>query len=93
MLAMLDRAAEADDRRVGWEDLVARSGRSPDQVKSDLAHLTMIAKAVFGRQNWPTTVDWRAGVPTYLMDRPTAEAWRQIRQESEAPQMGSTETT
>lgn len=79
VLAMFDLAADNEDRRVGWADLVARSGRTPAQVRSDLAHLTMIAKADFGRENWPSIVHWRAGVLSYLMDEPTAEAWRQVR--------------
>jgi hypothetical protein len=91
VLAMLDLAAGAENRRVGWEDVVARSGRSPDQVKSDLAHLTMIAKADFGRENWPATVNWRAGVLSYLMDVPTAEAWRQVRHEQKTPRIGTAE--
>ena len=78
---MLDLAAEAEDRRVGWEDLVARCGRSPAQAKSDLAHLTMIAKADFGRENWPVTVNSRAGVLSYLMDVSTTEAWRHVRRQ------------
>ena len=81
VLAMLDLASEAEDRRLGWEELVARSGRSPAQVRSDLAHLTMIAKADFGRENWPATAHWRAGVLSYLMDEITADAWRQVRQQ------------
>ncbi len=84
VLAMLDLAADAEDRRVGWEDLVARSGRSPAQVRSDLAHLTMIAKADFGRENWPVTVNWRAGVLSYIIEEPTAEAWRQVRRQTSA---------
>ena len=82
VLALLDLASEAEDRRVGWEDLVAQSERSHAQVRSDLAHLTMIAKADFGRENWPATVHWRAGVLSYLMDEPTAAAWRQVRDHS-----------
>ena len=89
VLAMLDLATESDGRRVSWEDLVARSGRSPAQVRSDLAHLTMIAKADFGRENWPANVNWRAGVLSYLMDEPTADAWRHVRNQSSSRNSGN----
>lgn len=79
VLAMLDGATADEDRRIGWEDLVAGSGRTPAQVKSDLAHLTMIIKADFGRENWPASVIWRGGALTYLMDEPTSKAWRRLR--------------
>lgn len=79
VLAMLDLAASADDLRTTWDDLVARSERTPAQVRSDLAHLTMIAKADFGRENWPATVNWRGSVLSYVMDERTALAWRNLR--------------
>ena len=84
VLAMLDLATESDGRRVSWEDLVVRSGRTPAQVRSDLAHLTMIAKADFGRENWPATVNWRAGELSYLMDEATADAWRHVRHQKDS---------
>jgi len=84
VLAMLDLATESDGRRVSWEDLVVRSGRTPAQVRSDLAHLTMIAKADFGRENWPATVTWRAGELSYLMDEATADAWRHVRHQKDS---------
>lgn len=79
VLAMCDLAAATDDLRVGWDELVAASGRSAAQVRSDLAHLTMMLKADFGRENWPTTVNWRAGNLSYVMGVETAELWRAIR--------------
>ena len=91
VLAMLDLATRADDRRVTWEDVVTRSGRSSDQVRSDLAHLTMITKADFGRENWPATVNWRAGVLSYLIDESTAEAWQRVRHEPATPQTATTD--
>lgn len=82
VLAMLDLAAAAADRTTGWDELVARSGRTAAQVRSDLAHLTMIAKADFGRANWPTTVSWPGGVITYHIDHDTAANWRSLRPDS-----------
>jgi hypothetical protein len=49
----------------------------------------MIAKADFGRENWPLSVNWRAGVLTYLMDKPTVEAWRQVRHQDPTDQESS----
>ena len=90
VLAMLDLAAAAEHGRVGWEELVERSGRTSNQVRSDLAHLTMIIKADFERENWPATVNWRAGVLTYAMDAPTAGIWRRLRPEHTGSPAGNT---
>lgn len=82
VVGMLDLASSADGRRVGWEDLVAHAGRSPAQARSDLAHLTMITKADFGRENWPVTVVWPDGILSYQMDEPTAAAWAAVRRKT-----------
>jgi hypothetical protein len=79
VLAMLDLAASNEDRWVGFEDLVTCSGKIRTQVQSDLAHLTRFANVDFGRENWPLSAQRREGKLGYLMDEPTAEAWRQVR--------------
>lgn len=86
VLAMLDLAAAAEPGRVTWEDLVAGSGRSLAQVRSDLAHLSMITKADFSRVNWPVTVTSSAGVLNYAMDQATAQAWKGLRPDNLKPQ-------
>ena len=91
VLAMLDLAVAAKDGRVSWQDVVAESERSLNQVRSDLAHLTMIAKADFGRENWPVTVNSRAGTLSYVLDESTAAAWREVRSESASPQAATPE--
>lgn len=76
VLAMLNGAVADGDLAISLDDLLAASGRSVAEVRSDLAHLTMITKADFGRRNWPVAVVGRE----YVFAAATAKAWREANQ-------------
>jgi hypothetical protein len=79
VLLLLDKASESPELTVSWEQLLADSHRNQYQLRSDLAHLTMMVKSDFGRRNWPFGDSWRGGVRTYFLDAITAGAWQQLR--------------
>ena len=83
VLLLLDMAAASPELKVSWEDLLQESSRNHYQLRSDLAHLTMMVKADFGRQNWPFGDSWRGGERSYFLDAATAATWRQLRQSEE----------
>lgn len=68
---LLDHASASEDLAIGLDDLIAHSRRTIAEVRSDLAHLTMIAKADFGRNNWPAMFVQRR----YVVSSATAAAW------------------
>ena len=79
VLQLLDMASTSPQLSVSWEELLAASTRNHYQLRSDLAHLTMMTKADFKRQNWPFGDSWRGGERTYFLDATTAAAWRDLR--------------
>ena len=80
VLLLLDMACASSDLSVSWEDLLERSSRNQYQLRSDLAHLTMMIKADFNRQNWPFGDSRRGGERSYFLDAATAEAWKSLRE-------------
>jgi hypothetical protein len=81
VLLLLDMASASQDLKVSWDALLETSSRNHYQLRSDLAHLTMMVKADFDRRNWPFGDSWRGGERSYFLDAVTAEAWRQLRQQ------------
>jgi len=79
VLKLLDMASDSPELTVSWDELLEASTRNQYQLRSDLAHLTMMVKSDFGRQNWPFGDSWRGGERTYFLDAVTAASWRTLR--------------
>lgn len=76
---LMDLAAESPDLGVTWQLLHDRSSRTEAELRSDLAHLTMMIKGQFGRRNWPFGDGRQGGERRYFLDERTAGAWRSLR--------------
>jgi hypothetical protein len=79
VLQLLDMASDAPELTVSWDELLEASTRNQYQLRSDLAHLTMMVKADFARQNWPFGDRWQGDQRSYFLDAATAATWRQLR--------------
>jgi len=80
VLQLLDMASDSPELTVSWDELLEASTRNQYQLRSDLAHLTMMVKSDFDRQNWPFGDSWRGGERTYFLDATTAASWRRLRE-------------
>lgn len=79
VLQLLDMASDAPELTVSWDELLEASTRHQYQLRSDLAHLTMMVKTHFARQNWPFEARWQGGQRFYFLDATPAATWRHLR--------------
>lgn len=81
VLAAMDLCAKRPGEWISIRDVEAEAGRTPYQVRGDLAGLTMTVKRRFARSNWPFSAKWAAGGDDnfyYRMDAPIAQIWTEI---------------
>lgn len=95
VLAAMELCSSRPGEWISIRDVEERAGRTPPEVKGDLAGLTMMVKRRFGRSNWPFDVEWGAGGQEnayYRMDSSIAAVWRSLAPPSEAKDTGYRET-
>jgi hypothetical protein len=88
VLAAMRLCSSTPGELVSIRDLEAAAGRTPHQVRADLAGLTMMAKHRFHRSNWPFSYEWAAGGEHkmyYRMDAEVAAMWNAVQAPTAPP--------
>lgn len=67
---------------MAFSEVLDITGREVGQLRGDLAFLSRLTKAQFGRTNWPVAAVWAAGGEQqmyYHMSRANDEIWQRLR--------------
>jgi hypothetical protein len=78
VVALLDLAAERTPQQVTYGEVLARSGLSNQEQRSDHQRLSWVTKRLFGTKTWP--VEWQQaanGETRYRMPAEVARWWRE----------------
>jgi hypothetical protein len=79
VLALLVMTAKDPGRRISFEALSKKVGRTHDQTRADMAGFSQLVHRRFKRRNWPIEWEWGAGGDQqafYYMVPETAPLWK-----------------
>ena len=76
--ALLDLTCAAPGKRVTFQEVYERAGRSYGQARADLAGFTRLIVKTLGREAWPVNVVQGPEGLTYHADPAVAELWKPV---------------